>query len=219
MPNEQTSRALKWILIDIACVTFPCVIFIVLYSMIYSPSDYRVVKELRTRGFAVEYRRHDGSIKCYPTFVYRKSQGLQILTPDDCRLICQLPHLKGLDFVGGDLSGLNVDDIGNCQELWTFNCVGVTQFPASEIRKLAACPVKIMMMQGIQLKDSDLENFVGLTQLEALSLEENTEITDAGLKHLEKIAPIRSINLLGTNVTEEGIDEFKKKRPDVHVVF
>jgi len=215
MSKESTNPVLKWVLIAIIGVTIPCAIF-VLYAMIYPPDDYRVVKELRARGFVVEYKRHDGSIKQYLTHVYR--EGL-VLTPDDCRLICQLPRLKVLGFAGSDLSGLDLDDIGNCSELGGLICIGVKQFPVAEIRKLTACPIRHMVMQGVHLKDSDLEYFAGLTQLVSLVLNNNAGITDASFEHLEKFASLKWLSISETSVTKEGVEEFQKKRPDVNVLF
>jgi len=50
-------------------------------------------------------------------------------------------------------------------------------------------------------------------------LEDNTGITDAGFEHFEKIAALRWLYLMETGVTQDGIEEFKKKRPDVTVYF
>jgi hypothetical protein len=93
----------------------------------------------------------------------------------------------------------------------------VTQFPVDEIGKLAACPVRVILLPNVHLKDGDLEAFTKLTNLDLLILESNVGITDAGLEHLEKIASLRHLQLSKTSVTKEGVEEFQKKRPDVRV--
>jgi hypothetical protein len=216
MSNETTSPVLKWILIAIVGLTIPCAVFLVLYAT-YPVDESRVARELQARGFGVIYEWQDnGSIWRHPANVYGMDQSI---TPDDCRLICQLPHLRNLDFVRCDMSGLNLDEIGNCQKLSSFCCIDVTQFPVDEIGKLAACPVRIILLPSVHLKDGDLEAFTKLTDLDLLFLEGNIGITDAGLDHFEKIASLRHLKLSKTSVTNEGIGEFQKKRPDVRVSF
>jgi len=101
----------------------------------------------------------------------------------------------------------------------TFRCRNVTQFPADEIGKLAACPLTSIALINAGLNDSDLENFAGLTKIVQIILGNNAGITDAGFEHFEKIASLSYLNLKGTSVTQEGVKEFRKKRPDVEVVF
>ncbi|MCL2346797.1 MAG: hypothetical protein FWC50_00910 [Planctomycetaceae bacterium] len=215
MSNESTSPALKWILIAVIGASFLVAVFFVLLAT-YPANDYRVARELESRGFRVFYRWHDSLIWQYPTHVSGVDQSI---TPDDCRLVCQLSRLQSWDFVRCDVLGLNLDEIGNCRELSSFNCVDVTQFSAGEIRKLAACPVTRVMLQNAHLNDSDLEHFVGLSKLGLLMLEGNAGITDAGLEHLEKISSLKNLTLPQTSVTKEGVEEFQKKRPDVKVWF
>jgi hypothetical protein len=64
-----------------------------------------------------------------------------------------------------------------------------------------------------------LEYFTGLTKLEYLDLREDAGITDTGLECLEKIASLGELRLVGTSATQEGVEEFQRKRPDVRVQF
>jgi hypothetical protein len=140
-----------------------------------------------------------------------------ILTPENCRLICQLRGLQGLLFYRSDISGLDWDEIGHCRILDSLSFDDITGFPINEIQKLAACPIVFLALFNVQLKDSDLENIMGLKQLAFLELYMNVGITDASFEYLEKIASLKYLNLSKTSVTEEGIKEFQKKRPDVRV--
>ena len=215
MSNETTNPVLKWILIIVACVSIPVAIILALYPA----KEYRAARELRARGFDVQFTWLDNTIWQRPVAV--KSEGRNI-TLDDCRLICQLPHLKALFFMEGDMcdmSDMNLDEIGNCTELEHFICENVTQFPAGEIRQLTACPLKTVRLLNVDLHDSDLENLAGMATLDLIYLDNNVGITDAGLEHIEKIVPLMMLSLKGTNITQEGVEEFQKKRPDVKVRF
>ena len=87
---------------------------------------------------------------------------------DDSRLICQLSHLVMLSFVGCDLTGLNLDDIGNCRELKVFYCDDVTHLSFDEIRKLATPRINEFIFKDVLLNDSDLEELAKWANVEIL---------------------------------------------------
>jgi len=223
MSEAPTNPMLKRILIAIAGVTILGVVLLYLLAT-YPAGEYRVADELRARGFKVWYSRRNDTVMQHPAdMIWQHPNNVvgtdRSITPDDCRLICQLPRLQGLGFERCDFSESNLDDVGNCRELTSFCCDDVTQLSAVEMEKLAACPVTVIMLRNAHLTDYDLEAFAGLTKLMYLDLEENIEITDAGLEHLEKIASLQFLCLPKTSVTKDGVREFQKKRPDVKVFF
>jgi len=215
MSNETTNPVVKWILIGVSVVSV-CVVGAFVLLGTYPAGEYRAAAELEKRGFEILYERQGHNIWKYPFAVKGEDRSI---TEDDCQFLCQLSHLQYLVFYRCDLSGLNLDDIGHCRELVSFWCEGVTPFPADEIRKLAVCPLDWFVFTNAHLNDSDLEDFVKWAKFQYLHLEENAEITDASFEYLEKIASLRELRLTGTSVTQEGVDEFKKKRPGVTVIF
>ena len=215
MSNEQTSSTVKRILIAVIAVSI-CAVGAFVLLMTYPAGEYRAAKELELRGFLVDNTRQSYNVWAYPRILIGENLSI---TEDDSRLIGQLSHLQDLVFRRCDLSGLNLDDIGNCQELIGFSCDDVTPFPADEIRKLAACPVHRASFVNASLDDSDLADFAKWIRLQNLYLNDNVEITDTGFDHLEKIASLKYLILTGASVTQERIEEFKKKRPDVEVEF
>ena len=215
MSNETTNPVVKWILIGVIVVSF-CVVGACVLFMTPPTKEHRAARELEKRGFEIEYRRQGFNIWQYPLCVYGESRNI---TEDDSQLLCQLLHLRLLQFNHCDLSGLNLDDVGNCRELTDFTCYDVTQFPVNEIRKLAACPIHELILSNVRLSDSDMEDFAKWTSVGFLILDDNAGITDVVFEHLEKIASLRHLCLTGTSVTKEGVEEFKKKRPLVDVVF
>ena len=219
MSQASTKPALKWTLIVIVGMTALGAVFVVLLST-YPADEYRVANELRKRGFDVIYYWLDGDKIWYrPTNVLGKYQSI---TSDDCRLFCQLPRLYYLLFMCCDMSDLNLDEIGNCRELHVFQCNDATHFPVSELVKLTACPFWTIYVESkdVDLNDSDLKEFAKFTHLETLFLMfNNAGVTDACLEYFEKIPTLKELKLPGSSITPEGVEEFKKKRPDVKVYF
>jgi len=209
--SEKTNRPpLKWLLISSLGIVLVGLVPMVWYTSL--PDDFHVGRKLQARGFEVDYDifwRHPVCI-C--------GNGLNI-TVEDCRLISQLPHLESLTFAYGDVSELNFDEIGNCQKLEQVGFSNVTQFSINEFRKLTICPIDWVFFYNVDLTDSDLEV---LTELKAefnyIGLGDIPGITDAGLEHLEKIPHLYNLDITNTSVTEEGLEEFRKKRPDVNII-
>ena len=186
----------------------------------YPADEYRVAKELQAQGFDVgNTKHHDDMIWLRPAFIWGNDQSI---TSDGSRFICQLPRLCQLLFLRCDASGLNLDEIGNCQRLHYFEFKDGTRFPVSELKKLTACPIVSMLVESkdVDLKDSDLEEFSKFTHLGRLILDfNNVGVTDSCLEYFEKIPTLKQLRLPGSSITPEGAEEFKKKRPDVLVDF
>jgi len=209
MPEKPNRPPLKWLLLSSLGIVLLGMAPVVWYMSL--PNDFHVGQKLKARGFLVEYDK----LWRHPYFVEGKNL---IITPEDCQLISQLPHLVSLYFVRSDMSGLNLDEIGNCQQFAVLGFDSVTQFSANELRKLAKCPIRNIGLLHVDLKDSDLEILVELPKLCYLNLRGNIGITDAGFEYLEKISSL-TLYLQNTSVTQEGVAEFRKKRPDVEIVY
>ncbi|MCL2119397.1 MAG: hypothetical protein FWH27_13325 [Planctomycetaceae bacterium] len=191
MSEVPTNPMLKRILIAIAGVTILGAVLLYLLAT-YPAGEYRVADELRARKFGIYYDRQDYHIWKHLVAVGGRDRSI---TEDDCRLLCQLPHLQSLGFERCDFSESN------------------------EIRKLAACPIRFFAFVNASLNDSDLADFAKWTKLERLHIYGNAGITDAVFEYLEKIASLRDLCIAGTSVTQDGVREFQKKRPDVKVFF
>jgi len=61
---------------------------------------------------------------------------------------------------------------------------------------------------GAQIKDADLSQIEGLTNLHRLHLE-NTPVTDAGLAHLKGLVNLTYLNLYGTAITDSGLEQLR----------
>jgi len=170
-----------------------------------------VGQKLKARGFEIGY----DTFWRHPIYV---SGDYLDITAEDCQLIGQLPHLGSLHFFMGDMSGLNLDEIGNCQKLWCIGFNETANFSVVELRKLAAS-IRYLDLIHVDLKDSDLEVLTELPELRGLWLFKNFGVTDAGLEYLEKNPSLTRMLIDNTSFTQEGIAEFQKKRPDVRIVY
>ncbi len=65
-----------------------------------------------------------------------------------------------------------------------------------------------MGMPGTNITDAGLEHLEGLTNLQWLSLD-STNISDSGLIHLKRLTNLGTLNLSGTNVGDAGLENLK----------
>ena len=50
-----------------------------------------------------------------------------------------------------------------------------------------------------------------------LKLNLDTKVTDAGMKYLNKMTDLQQLRLVGSGVTDKGVEELKKALPQVKV--
>jgi hypothetical protein len=67
-----------------------------------------------------------------------------------------------------------------------------------------------------QVTDAGLAHLEGVTELQLLYLG-NTQITDAGLVHLEGLTELRSLGLTYTQVTGAGLAKLRKAMPNCRI--
>ena len=56
-----------------------------------------------------------------------------------------------------------------------------------------------------------------LVHLGLLDLD-STNVTDAGLKHLEGLTGLAELNLYGTQVTDEGVNKLQQALPNCEII-
>jgi hypothetical protein len=76
--------------------------------------------------------------------------------------------------------------------------------------------LKVLVLRGTQVTDAGLVHLQGLKKLDLLHLG-NTQVTDAGLSHLQGLTQLRSLDLAGTQVTEEGVSRLREALPDCRI--
>ena len=110
----------------------------------------------------------------------------------------QLRYLKNLAIHGGSVTDEGLKYLIDYPQLESF---------------VVSCPE--MPAQAPQITDTGLES-IGKTKISRLFIA-RAAITDAGLKHLEKMTTLRSLTLTDTEVTPEGIGSLEKALPAVRI--
>ena len=65
-----------------------------------------------------------------------------------------------------------------------------------------------VQLNDTQVTDAGLKHLKGLTQLQALLLN-HTQVTDAGLEHLKRLTQLQGLSLNSTHVTDAGLENLK----------
>ena len=73
------------------------------------------------------------------------------------------------------------------------------------------------LTRGSQVTDAGLMHLERLAQLHYLCLAD-AQVTDAGLAHLKGLPSLKRLDLLGTQVTDAGVAELEQALPNVEVV-
>ncbi len=68
--------------------------------------------------------------------------------------------------------------------------------------------LQTLFLDGSQITDAGLKHLEGLTKVTELYLN-HTEITDAGLEHLEGLTTLRRLDLIETQVTDAGLEHLE----------
>jgi hypothetical protein len=80
-------------------------------------------------------------------------------------------------------------------------------------RRLASFPglskLTYLKLVGSSVTDDGLADLARFPELDYLSLEENSAITDATAGHVRKLPKLRELRFVGTNLTDTGLAEFR----------
>ena len=68
--------------------------------------------------------------------------------------------------------------------------------------------VRYVDLSETQVTDAGLKHLRGLTQLQVLTLD-STQVTDAGLEHLRGLTQLRELQLANTQVTDAGLEHLR----------
>jgi hypothetical protein len=76
--------------------------------------------------------------------------------------------------------------------------------------------LKEVDMCAVDVTDSGLANFAGLTRIETLDFMASTKITDAGLQHLKRLSGLRSLQI-GGRFSDAAISDLQRALPDCKI--
>lgn len=140
--------------------------------------------------------------------------------------LVHLQKLKKLESL--DLGWTPVDDTG------LGHLEGMTGLRSLSLDRTKVTDKGLRHLRGLsKLDDLDLSNtritddgLSSLVEMESLSkltlffysrVSSETRVTDSGLRRLAGIKKLRFLNIRGTAISAEGIERFKKNRPDVYI--
>ncbi len=90
---------------------------------------------------------------------------------------------------------------------------------SATVKALASCKnLRSLRLADTKIKTEDLAYLKTLPALESLSLH-STEIDSSALNHLGEISSLRHLYLWSTKVSASDLDAFRKKYPNIKVVF
>jgi len=72
---------------------------------------------------------------------------------------------------------------------------------------------------GIALSDDDLADLCQFRKLKTVGFYQNKKVTDQGLAYLEQISTLRSIDLRGTGVSQDGIKRLQAALPEAGIAY
>lgn len=140
------------------------------------------------------------------------------ITNDGVKYISEMSQLKDLDLSFTGINGTFVNDLIKLRKLVTLDLEGIKirAVDLKELNKLRR--LNFLKMQACGLTDSELVVLGNNPRLKKLILNRNL-FTDEGLSQLEKVSKLHLVLIKHCpNLTEAGIEQFKKARPDCRVV-
>ncbi len=85
------------------------------------------------------------------------------------------------------------------------------------LEKLKGSSITTLDLTRTQVSD---EGMVHIRELPVISLKlYSTRITNAGLQYLEGLPKLKTLFITGTQVTDEGVDSYKRRNPGVSVIY
>lgn len=151
-------------------------------------------------------------------WLWEKQDGATPIQPDDMLAIAKLTELEELVLRGqpiGDSMIHVLTDLKNLQVLNLHAC-GITDESFPSFAKMKQLRVLDVGYSHRKITDEGVANLAELRDLERLCLFASA-ITDKSLKILETLPRLKSVEIKATDVTEQGIENFKARLPNCHV--
>ena len=219
------------------------IILLLPWTYFLVPLENRVAIKLRLQGFKIIHNPRGVTWRWYCPTHFGNYQFRQYpeVTDEVLAELQKMPHLFSVSFGDTDLSQINLELLTKVPALEHFQVLNNTD-PAwspkdinklsgclrlrnimlmkvpltnKEIEPLKACPITHLSFISAGLTDADSAVFTLFPTLETLQLRDNPGITDSSLAIFETISSLRYLSVQGTGVTQEGVEAFQNKRPDV----
>jgi hypothetical protein len=133
---------------------------------------------------------------------------------DEIALVCESAFVNDLTMEGVLITNAGIELLQKLPKLKRL-ILNDTPLGGKELETLAGHPLRTELisigLRGTQIRDDDLRWLKEFTVLERLDVS-STVLTDACLPHLEDL-PLLTINVMGTQISADGVARLKQKNP------
>jgi hypothetical protein len=145
------------------------------------------------------------------------------VTDDGLANLKELTHLEQLELSHADpAEARKITDAGlahlqGCASMKDLRLVGrpVTDAGLPSLKRMTK--LETLDLYGTKITDNGLAQLKGLTNLRQLTLGNNPKITDEGLTPLKGLTNLRDLDVTRTEVTDAGVKELQKTLPKVKI--
>lgn len=131
--------------------------------------------------------------------------GSDNLAPEHFAQISQLRDLRKLWLYGGDSSmPRGIGQLSGLPELKLLD-LGLSEIDEQAIDEVGALPVEVLHLECPVGNDAICTAISRMPRLEALTIEDASDVTDEGARSLAKCAGLRTLSLPFSQLTDEGI--------------
>lgn len=136
----------------------------------------------------------------------------------DSQQLLALPDLRHLVLNATDITDASLNQINRLEHL---EILDLSESSISD----AIIPIlghlkqlRVLGLYATQITDSTMESISELPSLEMLNISLNPQITDVGFQQLAKLKRLKSIEIHGTNISADAVNDFSIQYPDVIIV-
>lgn len=175
------------------------------------------LRKLRLTGTHVD----DNGLKCLPPLPNLREliiERVATLHGSGFVSVANQPSLEELWIKDSGVDSSAFRDFDRLTKLRIISAPG-TAIGSEAIPTLARLPhLKELYIGGTPITDNDLRTLSEAPALEILFVPANPQLTDAGLNHLVKAKALKELNVSATSTSKSGRADFKRRRPDVHLI-
>lgn len=161
---------------------------------------------------------HFRSLGAFVATKYRLHAPTTSVSDSDSMFLAELPELRQLVLTRTAITDATLQQIERLHslELLDLSETSISDAIAPVLTRLSR--LQTLGLYGTRITDATLFAIAQLHVLQMLNLSDNRQITDAGFRTLAGLSCLRSIEIHGTNISDDAINAFSIQCPDVVIV-